>query len=43
MYQCLPVGTNVDNAKRLLAESGLPIVAASDFEDAAAKTVASLS
>lgn len=32
----------MDNAKKMLAESGLPIMAANDFEDAAAKTVASL-
>ena len=35
-------GTNVDQAKKLLEESGLPIQSASDFSDAAEKAVASL-
>jgi succinyl-CoA synthetase beta subunit len=33
-------GTNVEEGKRLLAESGLPIVAANDLGDAARKIVA---
>jgi succinyl-CoA synthetase beta subunit len=33
-------GTNVDEGKRILAESGLPIVAANDLGDAARKIVA---
>ncbi len=33
-------GTNVDLGKKILAESGLPIVAANDLEDAAKKIVA---
>ncbi|GFT52458.1 succinate--CoA ligase subunit beta, mitochondrial [Nephila pilipes] len=35
-------GTNVDEAKAILANSGLPIVTASDLDDAAKKAVASL-
>lgn len=35
-------GTNVDEAKSILANSGLPIVTASDLDDAAKKAVASL-
>ncbi|XP_034962587.1 succinate--CoA ligase [GDP-forming] subunit beta, mitochondrial [Zootoca vivipara] len=35
-------GTNVHEAKRILTESGLPITAASDLEDAAKKAVASV-
>jgi len=35
-------GTNVDEAKRILRESGLPLTPANDFEDAAKKVVASL-
>jgi succinyl-CoA synthetase beta subunit len=33
-------GTNVDEGKRILADSGLPIVAANDLGDAAKKIVA---
>lgn len=33
-------GTNVEEGKRILAESGLPIVAANDLGDAARKIVA---
>jgi succinyl-CoA synthetase beta subunit len=36
-------GTNVTEAKKILAESGLPIRSASDLDDAAKKAVASLS
>merc|ERR1711884_234818 len=32
-------GTNVDNAKKVLADSGLPIVSAADLDDAARKAV----
>ncbi|CAG0895950.1 unnamed protein product [Cyprideis torosa] len=35
-------GTNVDEARRILSESGLPIVAATDLKDAAQKAVESL-
>jgi len=35
-------GTNVDNAKKILAESGLPIQSATDLDDAAKKAVAAL-
>ncbi|XP_069499890.1 succinate--CoA ligase [GDP-forming] subunit beta, mitochondrial isoform X2 [Ambystoma mexicanum] len=35
-------GTNVQEAKRILSESGLPISAASDLDDAAKKAVASI-
>lgn len=35
-------GTNVDNAKKILAESGLPITPASSLDDAAEKAVAAL-
>ena len=33
-------GTNVDVGKKILAESGLPIISASDMADAAQKVVA---
>lgn len=36
------LGTNVQEAKRILSESGLPIVAANDLEDAAKKAVAAI-
>lgn len=36
-------GTNVDAAKKILKESGLPIQSASDLDDAAKKAVASIS
>lgn len=36
-------GTNVDVAKQILADSGLPIVAADDLDSAAQKAVASIS
>ncbi|XP_033878967.1 succinate--CoA ligase [GDP-forming] subunit beta, mitochondrial [Acipenser ruthenus] len=35
-------GTNVQEAQRILSESGLPITAASDLDDAARKAVASI-
>lgn len=35
-------GTNVDQAKKILRDSGLPLTPANDFEDAAKKVVASL-
>uniref|UniRef100_UPI001EAF3EFA succinate--CoA ligase [GDP-forming] subunit beta, mitochondrial-like isoform X2 n=1 Tax=Oncorhynchus gorbuscha TaxID=8017 RepID=UPI001EAF3EFA len=35
-------GTNVQEAKRILSESGLPIVAANDLDDAAKKAVAAI-
>ncbi|KAL6464372.1 hypothetical protein MHYP_G00266890 [Metynnis hypsauchen] len=35
-------GTNVHEAKRILSESGLPITAASDLDDAARKAVAAI-
>ncbi|XP_048878985.1 succinyl-CoA ligase [GDP-forming] subunit beta, mitochondrial [Brienomyrus brachyistius] len=35
-------GTNVQEARRILSESGLPIVTASDLDDAAKKAVASI-
>ena len=37
-----PAGMNVDTARGLLNESGLPITPAADFGDAAQKVVASL-
>ncbi len=36
-------GTNVDNAKRILAESNLKIESATDLDDAARKAVSMLS
>lgn len=36
------VGTNVDQAKQLLEESGLPIKSAGDLNEAAEKAVACL-
>ena len=33
-------GTNVDIGKKILADSGLPIISAADMGDAAAKVVA---
>lgn len=38
---CLP-GTNVHEAKRILNESGLPITAAENLDDAAKKAVAAI-
>ncbi len=38
----LCAGTNVDAAKKILQESGLPIQSASDLDDAAKKAVASI-
>ena len=38
----LLAGTNVEEAKKILAESNLPISSASDLDDAAKKAVASL-
>lgn len=35
-------GTNVDAAKQILKDSGLPIQSASDLDDAAKKAVASI-
>lgn len=35
-------GTNVHEAKRILTESGLPITAAEDLDDAAVKAVAAI-
>ena len=35
-------GTNVEEAKRIMTESGLPIISAEDLDDAAQKAVASL-
>merc|ERR1739844_669236 len=35
-------GTNVDNAKKIIEESGLAIVSASDLDDAAKKAVQAL-
>ena len=35
-------GTNVDQGNKILAESGLPIVSASDLADAAQKVVAAV-
>ena len=35
-------GTNVEEAKRIMANSGLPIISAEDLDDAAQKAVASL-
>jgi succinyl-CoA synthetase beta subunit len=35
-------GTNVEEGKRILAESGLKILVAADLEDAARKVVASI-
>jgi succinyl-CoA synthetase beta subunit len=36
-------GTNVQRGKRLLEESGLPIITATDLDDAAQKAVAAIS
>ncbi|ETN80088.1 hypothetical protein NECAME_09408 [Necator americanus] len=35
-------GTNVDEARRILKESGLPIISADDLADAAEKAVSAL-
>lgn len=35
-------GTNVDSAKKILADSGLPILTANDLDEAAKKAVAAL-
>jgi succinyl-CoA synthetase beta subunit len=35
-------GTNVNEAKKLLSESGLPILTASDLDEAAKKAVGSI-
>jgi len=35
-------GTNVDNAKQIIAESGLAILSAENLDDAAKKAVAAL-
>lgn len=35
-------GTNVDAAKKILAESKLPIILANDLDDAAIKAVSSM-
>lgn len=35
-------GTNVEAAKKILAESGLPIQSATNLDDAAQKAVASI-
>jgi succinyl-CoA synthetase beta subunit len=35
-------GTNVDNAKKIVAESGLKIISANDLDDAARKAVSML-
>ena len=43
MDVCSCLGTNVEQAKQLLRNSGLPITPADDFEDVAKKAVASLS
>lgn len=40
MFPCS--GTNVHEAKRILSESGLPIIPASDLDDAARKAVAAI-
>jgi len=37
------IGTNVDNAKKLLKDSGLSITSAGDLDEAAKKAVACLS
>lgn len=36
------LGTNVHEAKRILSESGLPITAADNLDDAAQKAVAAI-
>lgn len=41
VFLCLP-GTNVHEAKRILTESGLPITAAENLDDAAKKAVAAI-
>lgn len=35
-------GTNVDNAKKIIEDSGLAIVSAADLDDAAKKAVTAL-
>lgn len=42
LFTVCVLGTNVQEAKRILSESGLPIVAANDLEDAAKKAVAAI-
>ena len=42
-FWCVFAGTNVDEAKKILSASGLAIIPASGFEDAAAKAVESIS
>ena len=41
VFLCL-LGTNVHEAKRILSESGLPITAAENLDDAAKKAVAAI-
>ena len=35
-------GTNVDEGKKIMSDSGLPIISADDLDDAAKKAVAAL-
>lgn len=37
----MSTGSNVDNAKKIIADSKLPIISADGFEDAGRKAVAS--
>lgn len=41
-YSFKLLGTNVEAAKKILKDSGLPIQSASDLDDAAKKAVASI-
>lgn len=43
IFYLIFVGTNVEEAKRILKESNLPILSAVDLDDAAQKAVQSLS
>lgn len=40
---CWYAGTNVEEARKILSESNLPIITAVDLDDAASKAVASIS
>lgn len=42
VYLLFFIGTNVTEAKKVLAESGLPIVTANNLDDAAKKAVISV-
>lgn len=42
MHVVVGIGTNVEEAKQIIKNSGLPIISADDLDDAAQKAVATL-